>query len=121
MVRLVILFFALKETLPEEFAEYKALGSFLILDDNIGNTKRKEKTGMTKRQAVLMIAASERDANLYYATHFIAPDPFVFIQISGRKFLLMSDLEVDRARKESCVNEVLSTSRLAADYRKLSA
>lgn len=69
-------------------------------------------------QAVLLIAASERDANLYYATHFIAPDPFVFIQIGARKSLLMSDLEVDRARSESSVKEVWSTSRLAMDYKK---
>ena len=68
--------------------------------------------------AVLLIAASERDANLYYATRFIAPDPFVFIQIKGRKFLLMSDLEVDRARLESEVDEVISTSRLAREYEK---
>lgn len=71
-----------------------------------------------KRQAILIIAASERDANLYYATHFLAPDPFVFIQANGRKTLLTSDLEVDRARVQSKVDEVLSTSRLAADYLK---
>lgn len=71
-----------------------------------------------KQEATLMIAASEKDANLYYATRFIAPDPFVFIQIGGRKHLLMSDLEVDRARQESTVDEVHSTSRLARDYKK---
>lgn len=71
-----------------------------------------------KKEAVLIIAASERDANLYYATHFIAPDPFVFVQIKGRKTLLMSDLEVDRAKHESSVHEVLPTSKLAADYKK---
>ncbi len=70
------------------------------------------------KKALLIIAASERDANLYYATRFIAPDSFVFIQIGGRKFLLMSDLEVDRARSQSEADEVLSLSRLSADYRK---
>lgn len=70
------------------------------------------------KQAILIIAASERDSNLYYATRFLAPDPFVFIQIQGKKFLLMSDLEVDRARQESKVGEVLSTSRLAEGYQK---
>lgn len=73
---------------------------------------------MKNGEAILIIAASEKDANLYYATRFIAPDPFVFIQINGRKHLLMSDLEVDRARKESTVHEVHSTSRLAADHKK---
>ncbi|HXV28392.1 MAG TPA: Xaa-Pro peptidase family protein [bacterium] len=67
---------------------------------------------------ILMIAASESDANLYYATRFIAPDSFVFCQIRGKKYLLMSDLEVDRAREQAGVDQVLSLSRLAADYRK---
>lgn len=63
-------------------------------------------------EAVLIYAASEQDANLYYATHFWAPDPFVFAQINSRKILLMSDLEVDRAKSESKVDEVLSLSKL---------
>ena len=41
---------------------------------------------------LLIIAASEADANLYYASRFLAPDPFVFVQANGRKLLLMSDL-----------------------------
>lgn len=73
---------------------------------------------MRPKKTIFIIAASERDANLYYATRFIAPDPFVFIQAHGRKILLMSDLEVDRARAQARVDDVLSTSRLAADYKK---
>ena len=73
---------------------------------------------MPSNGSLLIVAASERDANLYYATGFIAPDPFVFIQIKKRKYLLMSDLEVDRARSESKVDQVLSISRLAQDYKK---
>ena len=71
---------------------------------------------MAKSPALLIIAASERDANLYYATRFIAPDSFVFAQIRGRKFALMSDLEVDRARAQADVDEVVSISRLAQAY-----
>ncbi len=67
---------------------------------------------------ILMIAASEADANLFYATGFMAPDPFIFIQQGKRKTLLMSDLEVDRARSQARVHEVLSTSKLAAAFRK---
>ncbi len=67
---------------------------------------------------ILMIASSESDANLYYATGFMAPDSFVFIQTSSKKYLLMSDLEVDRARSQAPSCQVLSTSKLAADYRK---
>jgi Xaa-Pro aminopeptidase len=60
--------------------------------------------------ALLLIAASEADSNLYYATRFLAPDPFVFLQVGGRKVLLMSDLEIDRARAQARVDEVLSLS-----------
>ncbi len=59
---------------------------------------------------VLMIASSETDANIYYASHFLAPDPFIYLQAHGRSTLLMSDLEVDRARAQSKVDDVLPYS-----------
>ena len=68
--------------------------------------------------ALLIVAASEQDANLYYATGFWAPDPFIFVQAGGRKILVMNDLEVDRARSESRVDEVLSLSKLQRQARK---
>jgi Xaa-Pro aminopeptidase len=61
-------------------------------------------------RATLMIAASESDANLYYATKFIAPDPFVYLEVKGERLMLMSDLEMDRARGEAQVDRVLSYS-----------
>lgn len=69
-------------------------------------------------EAILIYAASEQDANLYYAAHFWAPDPFVFARIGGQKILLMSDLEVDRAKTESHADEVLSFSKVQAQARK---
>jgi len=68
--------------------------------------------------AVLMIANSEVDANLYYATRFLAPDPFVFLQVGTRKVLLMSDLEIDRARAQARVDEVLSLSEYEGKARQ---
>ena len=59
---------------------------------------------------VLLIAASETDSNLYYATRFLAPDPFIFLRVKGEKILIMSDLEVDRARATATVDTVLSYS-----------
>lgn len=63
--------------------------------------------------AKLIIADSEKNANLYYATRFLAPDAFIFIQSNGTRTLIMSDLELDRAKAQSSVEEVLSYSRLA--------
>lgn len=63
-----------------------------------------------------MVASSERDADLYYATRFFAPDSLVLIQKGKKKILLTSDLEKDRAKKEAEVNEVFSTTALAKIY-----
>ncbi|MBI4609622.1 MAG: aminopeptidase P family protein [Candidatus Rokubacteria bacterium] len=73
---------------------------------------------MTSPQALLIIAASEVDANLYYATRFLAPDPFVFVQVDGHKVLLMSDLEIDRARSQARVDEVCSFSTYESKARQ---
>jgi len=63
--------------------------------------------------AKLIIADSERNANLYYASRFLAPDPFIFLQVNGRRMLIMSDLELDRAKAQSSVNQVLSYAKLS--------
>jgi Xaa-Pro aminopeptidase len=65
---------------------------------------------MDAHSGILIVSASERDANLYYATRFLAPDAFVFIQTSTQKILLMSDLEIDRAKQQATVDLVLSYS-----------
>src|SRR6266481_9692131 len=73
---------------------------------------------MSETPASLIIAASESDSNLYYACRFLAPDAFVFLQVNGRKTLLMSDLEVDRARQQARVDEVLSLSEWEAKAKQ---
>jgi Xaa-Pro aminopeptidase len=63
--------------------------------------------------ARLLYAASETDADILYPTGFFAPDPFLFVQVGRRRVLVMSDLEMDRARAQATVDEVRSWSRLA--------
>ncbi len=67
---------------------------------------------MTVERATLMIAASESDSNLYYATRFVAPDPFIFLEVKGERLMVMSDLELDRARGQATVDRVLSYSEI---------
>jgi Xaa-Pro aminopeptidase len=62
--------------------------------------------------ATLFIAASECDSNLYYATRFIAPDPFIYLEIKGERVMVMSDLEMDRAKTQATVDRVLSYSEI---------
>ena len=66
----------------------------------------------------LLYAASETDADILYPTGFFAPDPFLFIQKGKTRLLVMSDLEMDRARKQARVDRVLSWSRVAAPLEK---
>lgn len=63
-------------------------------------------------KATVFIAASELDSNLYYATKFIAPDPFIYLEIKGERILVMNDLEVDRAKSQAAVDRVLSYSEI---------
>ncbi len=68
--------------------------------------------------AALFIAASEQDSNLYYATKFMAPDPFIYLEIKGERVMVMSDLEMDRARSEASVDRVLSYSEIEQKAKK---
>jgi Xaa-Pro aminopeptidase len=63
--------------------------------------------------ARVLYAASETDADMLYATGFFAPDPFLFVQAAGRRVMVMSDLEMDRAKKQARVDGVLSWTRIA--------
>jgi Xaa-Pro aminopeptidase len=68
--------------------------------------------------ARLIYAASETDADILYPTGFFAPDPFLFVQKGRTRILVMSDLEMDRARKQAHVDRVLSWSKIAAPVEK---
>jgi len=57
------------------------------------------------KKCTLMIAASEQDADMLYATGIFVPDPFIALKIGNRWHGLFSPLEVDRARKQSKLDE----------------
>jgi len=66
----------------------------------------------------LLFAASETDADILYPTGFFAPDPFLFVQKGKTRILVMSDLEMDRAKKQARVERVLSWSKVAAPLER---
>jgi len=70
-------------------------------------------------QAILLVAASEGDANMLYAVGFFVPDPFIFFQHKEKKFAVLSDLEIDRAKKQAQVHRVLSLSLYQRKLRQL--
>lgn len=49
----------------------------------------------------LIVADSERDANLLFATEFLAPDPFLWYAIPGETGIVVSPLEIARARSQA--------------------
>lgn len=69
-------------------------------------------------EARLLFAASEQNADLLYATRFFAPDPFACFLHGGRSHVVMNDLEIDRARRQARVDEVISLSALQGELRR---
>jgi Xaa-Pro aminopeptidase len=61
-----------------------------------------------------------KNSDLYYATHFLCGDSFVFFQFGRKKFMAVSDLEVDRAKKQAEVDEVLKMSKYTEKAKALS-
>ena len=62
--------------------------------------------------ARLIISESEQGADMLHATGFRAPDAFVYLESRGQSAVLLSDLEVDRGKREARVDEVVSSSEL---------
>lgn len=69
----------------------------------------------SKCKARLLISESERGADMFYATRFRAPDAFIYLECGDKKTLLLHDLELDRARREASVDEVISWSAVAKE------
>ncbi len=66
---------------------------------------------------LLMVADSEHDANMLYAVGIFVPDPFIYLRLRGRDYIVMSDLEIDRARKAAPHCRILSHSRYQKKLR----
>jgi Xaa-Pro aminopeptidase len=79
----------------------------------IKNRKSKIKNGVTR----LIVAASEHDPDMLYATRFFAPDAFIFLEERGKRTLVLSDLEIDRARKQAQADEFVSFTALEREVQ----
>lgn len=69
-------------------------------------------------EAVLIIADSESSSDLYYATGFLAPDPYVFLIIGSERIMIVSDLEIDRARAKAAENGLVDTVVPSSELEK---
>jgi Xaa-Pro aminopeptidase len=61
---------------------------------------------------------SERDADLYYLTRFLAGDPFLCFEVGGRRTLVLSDLEIDRGKKQADVHEFVRLQNITDEVKK---
>src|SRR5213078_1369488 len=69
------------------------------------------------KPARLIVATSETDADMLYATKFWAPDPFIFLERNGKRTLVLSDLEIDRGRKQADADEFVMFSEIEREVQ----
>lgn len=70
-----------------------------------------------KKQTRLIVAASEQDPDMLYATRMFVPDPFIFLQQNGKRTIVLSDLEIDRGRKQATADEILPYSKFEREVQ----
>ncbi|MEO5349108.1 MAG: Xaa-Pro peptidase family protein [Magnetococcus sp. YQC-3] len=74
---------------------------------------------MPDKPARLMYATSETSADLFYATGFFAPDPFLFASDhAGVTHMVLSALESDRARRTARVDQFHEWILVQERYRQ---
>ena len=62
-----------------------------------------------RADALLLYSESFKDANMYYLTKFLAPDPFIFFKkVDSDPVIVINQMEYPRAQKESIVKDVRS-------------
>jgi len=65
----------------------------------------------------LIVAAGDTDPDMLYATKFWAPDAFIFLERNGKRTLVLSDLEIDRGRKQADADEFVMFSALEREVQ----
>jgi Xaa-Pro aminopeptidase len=67
-------------------------------------------------EALLLYSESYKNANMYYLTRFLAPDPFIFLKkVDKEPVIVVNQMEYPRAQKQSIVRDVKSY----VDYKYL--
>jgi len=60
-------------------------------------------------ESLLLYSESFKNANMYYLTKFLAPDPFIFLKkVDTDPVIVVNQMEYPRAKKQSIVKEVRS-------------
>src|SRR5207302_6106217 len=71
----------------------------------------------TDDQSRLIVAPSDIDADMLYATKFWAGDPFIFLEQNAKRTIVLTDLEMDRGRRTAQVDEFVSFNQLEREVQ----
>lgn len=73
-----------------------------------------------KRRVVAdcIFADSEHDPDQRYLTGFFVPDPFLSLRVGRKKIGVFNDLEINRAKTESKLDEILSLNEVERSARE---
>lgn len=83
----------------------------------IGRKKMVLMSTKTTNLPRLIVAPSDIDADMLYATKFWAGDPFIFLERNGKRTVVLSDLEIDRGRRTAQVDEFVSFNKLEREVQ----
>ncbi|HEV3392632.1 MAG TPA: Xaa-Pro peptidase family protein [Chthoniobacterales bacterium] len=71
----------------------------------------------TNSETKLIVASSDIDADMLYATKFWAGDPFIFLQQNGKRTVVLTDLEMGRGKRTAKVDEFVSFNQLEREVQ----
>jgi Xaa-Pro aminopeptidase len=71
----------------------------------------------TENGTKLIVAPSDIDADMLYATKFWAGDPFIFLQQNGKRTVVLTDLEMGRGKRTAKVDEFVSFNQLEREVQ----
>jgi Xaa-Pro aminopeptidase len=71
-----------------------------------------------KYDALLMVADSETNANILYATRFFVREPAIYFEIKKKSYMVLSDLEKKKKKKTASVNHILSLTKITNQLKK---
>lgn len=66
---------------------------------------------MKAPENVLIVADSERDANMLYAVGLLVSDPFIYFRHEAKNHIVLSDLEIGRVKRKARHCRVISFSQ----------
>ena len=72
-------------------------------------------------EALLLVAESMTNGDMYAASRFAASDPFVWIELEGRRIAVVTGFDVELARRQSPADEVWSFEEVTTVERAAGA